>query len=74
MNAKKIMRTMVSQSNEIAAAAALAKQVRRLEMTAVVDDDFPEVKHAYEGALADLIRAMKANGRFTSGNRYGLRP
>lgn len=41
-------------------------------MTAIVDDDYPQVRHEWEGALASLMDAMKANGRFKPGNRYGL--
>ena len=46
---------------EFSAAYEFAKQVRRIEMTAVVDDDYPEVRHDYEGALRVLIGAVGAN-------------
>ena len=58
---------------EFDAADALAVQLRRHSMTAVVDDDYPQVRHEYESALAAFIEAMKANGRFEQGNRYALR-
>lgn len=57
---------------EFDAADKLAEQLRRHNMTPVVDDDYPEVRHNYESALAAFLEAMKANGRFQKGNRYGL--
>lgn len=39
------------------------RQRNRLYRTAVVDDDYPEVRHDYEGALRKFMRALKANGR-----------
>ncbi len=41
--------------------------------TPIVDDDYPQVRHYFEGALASFIKAMIANGRFEKGNRYGLK-
>lgn len=63
---------MELQRREFDAAAEFAKQLERHNRTAVVDDDYPQVRHQYEGALAGLIDAMKANGRFGPGNRYCL--
>lgn len=51
------------QSEEFRALEELERQDRRLRMTAVVDDDYPEVRHAYEGALRAFLHACKANGR-----------
>ena len=59
---------------EFDAADKLTEQLRRLNMTAVVDDHYPEVRHDYESALTNFIAAMKANGRFEPGNRYALLP
>jgi hypothetical protein len=61
-----------TQRAEFDAVADLAEQYRRVTMTAVVDDDYPEVRHYYEGALAAVLRAMKDNERFGQANRYGL--
>lgn len=54
---------MQSQKDEFDAVADLAKQYRRIEMTPIVDDDYPEVRNGYEGAMNRLLRAIKANGR-----------
>lgn len=51
------------QNLEFDAVQEMAVQWRRLSMTAVVDDDYPEVRHDYEGAMSGLMRALKANGR-----------
>ena len=40
--------------------------------TAVVDDDYPEMRRDYETALVTLLEKMKENDRFITGNRYGL--
>lgn len=61
-----------TQNAEFDAADAFAKALRAHNSTAVVDDDYPEVRHRYESALANLIAAMKVNGRFGKGNRYGV--
>ena len=63
---------MTLQRNEFDAADAFAEALRRLNYTAIVDDDYPQMRHEYEGALAGLIAAMKANDRFTGTNRYAL--
>ena len=66
------MSDMKLQSAEFDAADEFAKRLRSLNQTPIVDDDYPEVRYRYESALAQLIAAMKANGRFAKGNRYGL--
>jgi len=43
-----------TQHAEFDAVARLAEQYRRITMTPVVDDDYPEVRHTYEGALATV--------------------
>lgn len=53
---------MVLQTAEFDACAELAKQYRRITMTPVVDDDYPEVRHDYEVALAIFLRACTRNG------------
>jgi hypothetical protein len=60
------------QNYEFKAVDHLASQWRRLQMTAVVDDDYPAVRHDYESALAGLINSMRTNDRFGPGNRYRL--
>lgn len=52
-----------TQSKEFDAVAELAKQYRRITMTPIVDDDYPEVRRDYERALSGLIAALRANGR-----------
>jgi hypothetical protein len=56
-------KAMKAQTDEFDAVAELAKQYRRIEMTPVVDDDYPEVRHGYEGAIQRLITALRNNGR-----------
>jgi hypothetical protein len=55
------------QNVEFDAMDRLAKEWRRLQLTAVVDDDYPEVRHDYEGACRDFLAACKANGRAIEG-------
>lgn len=63
---------MKLQRAEFDAADKMAKCLRVLNSTPIVDDDYPEARHNYESALSAHIAAMKANGRFGKGNRYGL--
>lgn len=49
------------QSDEFDALAKLIKAYNNLP--AVVDDDYPEMRHYYEGALKTFIDACKVNGR-----------
>ncbi len=63
---------MELQRLEFDAADAYSHALRRHNLTPVVDDDYPQIRHEYEGALASLIDAMKVNGRFEGANRYGL--
>lgn len=51
------------QNAEFDAVKELAEQWRRITLTPVVDDDYPEVRHCYEGAIVRVLRAAKANGR-----------
>ncbi|SRR5258706_5329034 len=51
------------QNLEFDAVNELALQWRRLQLTAVVDDDYPAVRNDYEVAMSQLARMMKANGR-----------
>lgn len=52
------------QNAEFDALEKLAEQYRRLSLTAVVDDDYPYVRHDYESALKALLEACAYNGRF----------
>ena len=61
------------KQKEFEAANELANAVRYRNLTPVVDDDYPEVRRRYENALAGLLEAMKASGRFCEANRYALR-
>jgi hypothetical protein len=49
------------QNLEFDALEELVVQWRRLQWTAVVDDDYPEVRHGYEVALEHLLWAVKTN-------------
>lgn len=54
---------MQKQSDEFDAMADLAKAWNGITMTPIVDDDYPEVRHRYEGALRTFLKACEANGR-----------
>lgn len=54
---------IAAQRAEFDACARLATQWRRLEMTAIVDDDYPSVRADYESALAAFMLACQENGR-----------
>lgn len=54
---------MDTQRAEFDAANDFASTFRELTQTAIVDDDYPEVRHRYECALRRLLDACKANGR-----------
>jgi NTP pyrophosphatase (non-canonical NTP hydrolase) len=56
-------RRMGLQQKEFDAVKQLAKDWDRLSMTPPVDDDYSEVRHAYESGLSALIDALRANGR-----------
>jgi hypothetical protein len=51
------------QNEEFTAARALAEALRIHDTVAVVDDDYPEVRHKYESRVKDLIDAFRKNGR-----------
>lgn len=51
------------QNKEFDAVETLSSKYSSLTMTAVVDDDYPEMRHYYESAVKQLIEAFKANGR-----------
>lgn len=59
-----LMKRLALQKAEFDAADAFAKEVRRIQLTPVVDDDYPAVRECYEFALMRLIQALKKNGRF----------
>jgi hypothetical protein len=64
---------LAAQNAEFEALDKLMDAARAHNATPVVDDDYPAVRHRYEGALADFIKAMKANQRFShQSNRYGV--
>jgi hypothetical protein len=63
MDVQTALERMKPQSDEFDAMSKLADAWRAITMTPIVDDDYPEVRHRYEGALRDFLRACKANGR-----------
>lgn len=52
-----------TQKKEFDSLAELAEQYRRITLTPVVDDDYPEVRFYYENAMRAFIEALKENGR-----------
>lgn len=64
MTTDKMMARLKSQRAEFDSVAELAKQLRRCDMTPVVDDDYPAVRYDYERAVFAVIEAMRCNGRF----------
>lgn len=58
-----ISKQMDSQNAEFKAVDTLATRWRMMQTVAIVDDDYPAVRHGYESAVRALIDAMKANGR-----------
>ena len=58
-----ILDPIKAQSAEFKAAFDYADEVRRIGLTAVVEDDYPRVRRAYEAALSRFIESLRANGR-----------
>ncbi len=54
---------MASQSAEFNALQNLMRKAKGLFETAVVDDDYPQMRHYYEGALQEFIKALQGNNR-----------
>jgi hypothetical protein len=52
---------METQKKEFDAVNELCKRYNALP--AIVDDDYPEARHYYEGAVRAVIEAFKQNGR-----------
>jgi NTP pyrophosphatase (non-canonical NTP hydrolase) len=59
----KIRDGIALQNAEFHAAVKLAEQYQRITLTAVVDDDWPAFKFAYDQAADAFLRAAVANGR-----------
>lgn len=59
----RVERAMKAQRAEFDAVAELAKQYRRIELTAPVDDDYPSVRWDYDNAVFEVLKAFRANGR-----------
>lgn len=55
------------QGLEFEAMAELARQWKRLSMTAVVDDDYPHVRQDWEHALDKFVKAYEKNRHETFG-------
>lgn len=56
---------IILQNAEFEAVNNLAVEWRRLQMTAVVDDEYAYVRSGYEGAMDRFLKATRANGRHT---------
>jgi hypothetical protein len=52
------------QLAEFDAAEELMKHYKRIQMTAIVDDDYPEVRHGYDAAARAFVTAALLNGMF----------
>lgn len=52
---------MKAQSDEFDALDLLIKAYHA--MPPIVDDDYPEMRHYYEGRMRNFIEALKNNGR-----------
>lgn len=50
-----------AQADEFSAVCDLCIAYKGLP--AVVDDDYPEMRHYYDRAMDNLIKALRANGR-----------
>lgn len=59
----KMMKQFAKQREEFDAVVALAKAYNNLP--AVVDDDYPEMRHYYESSMQRFIRAIRDNGRIS---------
>lgn len=55
--------TIETQTAEFDAVKELARQMRRIELTPIVDDDYMEVRTDYETAVQAVMDAFAANGR-----------
>lgn len=58
---------MITQKAEFDAFEKLAERWRIMRNVAVVDDEYPRVRHEWESALATFCEAMQANGRGPNG-------
>lgn len=67
------MAAIDKQNAEFDALTELSKRWSELRNVAVVDDDYPEARHRYEGALRDFIRAIGENGRLQGGKGKQMR-
>jgi hypothetical protein len=64
MSPEQFMAKIELQNKEFDAVHELSKAYSDgIQTTAVVDDDYPMVRHRYETALRTLLAACKANGR-----------
>jgi len=63
---------MQTQRKEFDAFAVDAKSFNTLCSVAIVDDDYPMVRHRFESDLTALITAMRENDRFGPGNPYRI--
>lgn len=61
--------TIELQNGEFKAVDQLADEWHRLQMTPVVDDDYPEIRHRYESALISFVEALCDNQRLAPGSR-----
>jgi hypothetical protein len=64
VNDEEIERRMAAQTAEFDKVENLFESYLAMCAVAVVDDEYPKVRHAYEAAINGLIAAMRANGRF----------
>lgn len=60
---EKSMANLDRQNIEFDAVNLLAAEWGKLRTVAVVDDDYPRMRHYYESALKTFIAALETNGR-----------
>jgi hypothetical protein len=66
----RMQRRMELQNKEFEVLNKLTSAWSILQNVAVVEDDYPHVRHKYEAALQDFVEAIDANGRRPRGNDY----
>lgn len=63
MNVRNTLIEMNLQREEFEALSKLIQNFEAHNLVPIVDDDYPEIRHRYEVALQNFLKACKANGR-----------
>lgn len=67
-NDSHIEASMKLQRAEFDAVKNLADRYHAVTLTPIVDEDYPEVRHYYEGAVLRVLDAFRENGRRWTSN------